>query len=278
MPTPVLTRTLSSVLAVAVIVLVGGCTAQTGETATPDGTVPRVDFTSELTHLHGLHVNAAGAVLAGTHTGLFAIDPSGGIARVGASDDDLMGLTGVPGSDTVFTSGHPGESSSAANPLGLRSSNDSGTSWLDRSLAGQVDFHALATDGRLLVGFDGTDGLLVSTDSGATWNRGAALDAAALTLTTVGTWALTPEGLQRSTDDARTFSAVQGAPALMLLAGAGDALWGIDSDGYAWRSREGVDWQKLARVGPVEALTATSYDTAYAATAQSLYTLNPTKG
>ncbi|CAN5477026.1 hypothetical protein BH09ACT8_BH09ACT8_66150 [soil metagenome] len=30
----------------------------------------------ELTHVHGLHRSAAGTLLAGTHSGLFAIDPS----------------------------------------------------------------------------------------------------------------------------------------------------------------------------------------------------------
>lgn len=39
---------------------------------------------------------------------------------------------------------------------------------MDRSLAGEVDFHVLTTDGRVLVGHDGTEGLLVSTDGGTT--------------------------------------------------------------------------------------------------------------
>lgn len=259
-------------LAAAALVITG-CSNQP-EAASPDDTVPKVDFSSELTHLHGLHVNAEGTVLAGTHDGLFTIDSSGGISRVGNSDDDFMGLTGVSGSDTVFASGHPGPSSFAANPLGLRASTDSGSFWVDKSLAGQVDFHALATDGRLLVGFDGTGGLLVSTDGGSSWTPGAALGPAALAMTTTGTWALTEEGLQHSTDDARTFTPVDGAPALVLLAGAGDALWGIDEDGYAWRSREGRDWQQRARVGSVEALTVKDNQNAYAATPQALYTLS----
>ncbi|AII11186.1 F510_1955 family glycosylhydrolase [Rhodococcus opacus] len=272
MPANRIARTLLSTGMAALFVL-AGCSSQTDETAKPDAAVPAVDFSSELTHLHGLHVGADGAVLAGTHTGLFAIDSSGATSRVGTSDDDFMGLTGVPNSDTVFASGHPGASSSAANPLGLRSSTDGGASWMDRSLAGQVDFHALTTDGRVLLGFDGTGGLLVSTDSGTTWMPGATLSAAALAITTSGVWAVTPAGLEHSTDTARSFSTVSDAPGLVMVAGAGDALWGIDEDGYAWRSREGKDWQKRANVGAVEALTAADYDTAYAATAQSLYTL-----
>lgn len=58
-----------------------------------------------------------------------------------------------------------------------------------------------------------------------------------------------------------------------MLAGAADALWGVDVEGVAWRSRDGRAWQTYSYVGPVEALTAANYDTAYAATTQSLYTL-----
>lgn len=197
---------------IAALLVLAGCSSQTDESTTPDAAVPAVELRSELTHLHGLHVGADGTVLAGTHTGIFTIDPSGATSRVGASDDDFMGLTGVPNTDIVFASGHPSASSFAANPLGLRSSTDGGTSWMDRSLAGQVDFHALATDGRVLVGFDGTDGLLVSTDSGTTWAPGARLVAPALAITNSGVWAVTPAGLEHSTTGARTFSPVPGAP------------------------------------------------------------------
>ncbi|WP_016881518.1 MULTISPECIES: F510_1955 family glycosylhydrolase [unclassified Rhodococcus (in: high G+C Gram-positive bacteria)] len=259
---------------IAALLVLAGCTSQADDTTTPDAAVPTVEFSSELSHLHGLHVGADGTVVASTHTGLFAIDTSGATSRVGASDDDFMGLTGVPNTDTVFASGHPGASSFAANPLGLRSSTDGGTSWVDRSLAGQVDFHVLSTDGRVLVGFDGKDGLLVSTDGGTTWTPGATLVAAALAVNGSGVWAVTPAGLEHSTTAARSFSPVPGAPRLVMIAGAGDALWGIDEDGYAWRSREGQDWQKRSRVGTVEAMTAANYDTAYAATSQALYTLN----
>ncbi|WP_072690420.1 F510_1955 family glycosylhydrolase [Rhodococcus marinonascens] len=257
----------------AAALVLAGCSSQDGATEL-DNTVPAVDFTSELSHLHGLYVDADGTVLAGTHTGLFALDSSGTPARVGTSDDDFMGLTGIPVSDTLFASGHPGQSSTAANPLGLRSSTDGGKSWAERSFAGQVDFHTLAADESTMVGFDGTDGLLVSTDGGSTWTPGATLPATSLAVTTSGIWAIAGQGVQHSTDGARVFSTVTDAPALVMLAGAGDALWGIDNDGYAWRSREGADWQRLARVGQVAALTAKDYETAYAATPTSLYTLS----
>lgn len=261
--------------AVAAVLALAGCSSSSGDTRKSDASVPTVELRSELSHLHGLHVDADGTVVAGTHTGLFALEPSGVTSRIGTADDDFMGLTGIPRTDTLFASGHPGVSSSAANPLGLRSSADGGTSWVERSLAGQVDFHLLSANERLLVGFDGTEGqLLVSTDGGSTWKLGATLSATGLTVTRSGVWAVTPRGLEHSTTDARTFIPVSGAPRLVMIAGAEDALWGIDEDGYAWRSREGRNWEKRAQVGAVEAMAATDYYTAYAGTFQALYTLN----
>ncbi|MCZ4569882.1 F510_1955 family glycosylhydrolase [Rhodococcus erythropolis] len=236
--------------------------------------IPGVELTPELDHLHGLHIDADGTILAGTHRGLFAIGDSGDTVRVGDSEDDLMGLAGVTGSDTLFSSGHPGPSSTAANPLGLRTSNDGGRTWTESSLAGQVDFHSLVTDGKSLVGFDGASGVTVSKDQGRSWESGAALGVASLALTDSGTWAVTSSGLQYSSDDGRTFTEVAGAPSMVMIAGYSDALWGVDQDGFAWRSRDGKDWEKRAKVGAVEALTAASYDSAYAATSQSLYALN----
>ena len=115
--------------------------------------------------MHGLTVDSAGTILAGTHSGLVALAPSGTTTEVGTSDDDLMGLAGVPGSDVLVASGHPGPSNPGPNPLGLRRSDDGGRTWTDRSLVGEVDFHALATDGTVVVGFDGTrDGLQAVKD------------------------------------------------------------------------------------------------------------------
>ncbi|AUM19230.1 MULTISPECIES: F510_1955 family glycosylhydrolase [Rhodococcus] len=265
-----------SALAAAALLVAGCSSAETSSAATaPSGalTAPSVTLAPALDHVHGLAVDAAGTVLAGTHSGLLAVDPSGATRKVGASDDDLMGLAGVPGTDTLVTSGHPGRSSSAPNPLGLRRSDDGGQTWSDRSLLGEVDFHALATDGTMVVGFDGTEGIRISTDGGTTWSAGARVAAASLAVTPAGIWAITPAGLERSTDLARTFTPITDAPALLMLAGTGDGLWGVDADGYAWRSRDGATWEQRVYVGQVETLTATGFETAYAATDEALYTL-----
>ncbi|NKR25602.1 exo-alpha-sialidase [Rhodococcus hoagii] len=275
-------RTAALPLIVAAALAVAGCTTDTKTTADAESTTPpapnprltTMPLSPELDHLHGLHVDADGTVLAGTHSGLLALAPSGNTTRVGTSDDDLMGLSGVPGTDTLFSSGHPGPSSDAPDPLGLARSTDGGVTWESRSLVGEVDFHALASDGNVLAGFDTSSGIRVSADDGATWADGAAIGVSALAVTEAGIWAATPDGLLLSTDGARTFAPTPGAPRLGLVsAGTDGALWGMDVDGNAWRSRDGRAWEEFTRVGDVEALTALDYDTAYAATAQELHTL-----
>jgi hypothetical protein len=84
-------------------------------------------------------------------------------------------------------------------------------------------------------------------------------------------WATTEQGLQRSTDDARSFTVVHGAPVLRLLAaGADHSLWGVDLEGYAWRSTDGDAWERRAAVGQVDAIAVADHATAYAITAQRL--------
>ncbi|MBF6094967.1 exo-alpha-sialidase [Nocardia cyriacigeorgica] len=271
-------RALAPLLALTVL---AGCSNTDQPATTPVPTtpvrssVPGVELTPPLDHLHGLHLTADETILAGTHTGLFALAADGTTTRIGASDDDFMGLTGAPGTDHLFASGHPGPSSTAPNPLGLTESTDAGHTWTPKSLTGEVDFHALATDGQLLVGFDGVTGLLNSTDAGATWNAAATIGATALAITDAGVWAATADGLQHSTDEGRSFTAVPNAPRLVLLSAANDgSLWGIDTAGTAWRSHTGQTWEQRATVGLVEAILAVDFETAYAATAQTLYPLN----
>ena len=277
---PLLPRARALAPLIAVTVLVGcSATEQTATTSIPPTpapvSAPGVALTPPLDHLHGLHLTADATVLAGTHTGLFALADDGNTTRIGTSDDDFMGLTGTPGTDHLFASGHPGPSSTAPNPLGLTESTDAGSSWTPKSLVGEVDFHALATDGRTLIGFDGVTGLLTSTDAGTTWRPGATIGATALALTETGVWAATADGLQNSTDRGRTFTAIPGAPLLMLLSAAKDgSLWGVDTTGTAWRSRTGREWEQRAVVAQAEAVLAVDFATAYAATAHTLHPLN----
>ena len=244
-------------------------------TATQAPTVEELALSEVLDHVHGLHVRADGVLLAGTHTGVVAVDPGGAVTRVGSDRHDLMGMTGIPGTDTLVSSGHPGAGSGLPNPLGLVISADGGTTWSTRALAGEVDFHALASDGETVAGVDGHRGLLISSDGGVTFRRGAAIAPAALAITPIGIWATTSDGLQRSTDGGRDFTAVQDGPLLVLIAsGADGSLWGIDTHGTAWRSVDGTAWEERAPVGPVEALAVGASGTAYALTAETLIALS----
>lgn len=279
-----LRRAVVPTLAVAALTL-AGCgaadntpSAQDAPTASAAADATLVSTTvlsPQVDHLHGLHVMADGSVVAGTHSGLFSIGADGATARVGSLDDDLMGLTGIAGTDTILSSGHPGKSSASPNPLGLVTSADQGQTWAAKSLVGEIDFHALAGTERLIVGFGGGATLMVSTDGGVTWSDGAAEPVGALAITGDYVWAVTATGLQRSDDQARTFSPVAGAPDLVVLAaGADGSLWGVDLNGLAWRSATGTEWEQRGMVGPVDALAATSFDSAVAATTRAVHQLS----
>jgi len=248
---------------------VAGPTPSTGS-STPE--VRAVRLQPALDHVHGLLATGEGTLLAGTHSGVAAITRAGAVTGVGSGADDLMGMSGIPGTNQLVSSGHPGEGSDLPNPLGLIASDDGGTTWRSVSLTGEVDFHALATSGDLVVGYDGRAGLLVSTDAGTTFAPGARIAPVALAITPGGVWATTADGVQRSTDAGRTFTSVAGAPLLVLVAaGADGSLWGVDTAGAAWRSPDGTTWEQRGHVGPVEALAAFDYAVAYAVTADTLY-------
>lgn len=235
------------------------------------GGLTRVPFVQRLEHVHGLVVDGD-RFLAGTHAGLWRVDHDGAVSRVGYTRDDLMGMSGEPGTGQLVSSGHPADGD-RPDPLGLMVSDDRGATWREVSLAGEVDFHALAVRGEQIVGHGGP-GLLISEDGGRTWADGAAIQPAALVITDGTVWATTAEGLQRSDDGGLSFEAVPGAPGLVLLAaGADGSLWGVDRSGVAWRSRDGAEWEKRVVVGPVHALAASGFDLAHAVTDEYLLEL-----
>jgi hypothetical protein len=185
-------------------------------------------------------------------------------------------MTGRPGTRTLLSSGHPGPSSPFPNPVGFIRSKDGGKSWDAISLGGEVDFHSLATDGRTIVGFDGS-GLLRSEDEGRSWSRGAIVQVSALTYAQDALWAATTSGIMRSTDDGISFSSAPNAPeAVFLASGSDGALWSFDRYGTAWTSRNGVDWRLQATVGEVQAVAAKDASTAFAITKDQLIRISAT--
>lgn len=268
-------RIAATLAACALSAVVAACSnPQSPSAETGFTTLVSVPLDGPLSHLHGLHVNRSGTLLAGTHSGLFSIDvATGATVRVGDSDDDFMGLGGASGTDDLVSSGHPGPSSDGPNPLGLRASMDGGQTWTTRSRSGSTDFHVLATDGTSLVGSDGR-GLQTSNDGGVTWTPGAEVAVGALTITPSGVWAVTPNGVARSTDGGRSFTAVPAAPPLALISGTSRGLWGVDGAGYVWSSADGAEWDRGGRVGAVQALTSGPDGTGYAASSDAVYVLD----
>jgi hypothetical protein len=234
----------------------------TAEPAEPS--VQPVALSDPISHVHGLVVDADGSVRAGTHDGVRVIGTDGSVTAVGPQDD-LMGMTGLPGTMRLISSGHPGPGSPLPNPVGLIRSDDGGATWESVSLAGQIDFHALAVTEEMIVGFDGVTGIVTSTDGGATWQQGAPM--AALSLAAVGeeVWATTPDGVMHSTDRGASFTPLDGAPLLwQVSAGTDGSLWGVDVDGMAWRSPDGQEWTTHMKLPAIEAIAALDYTTAYA--------------
>ena len=216
-------------------------------------------------HVHGLGVDPADGVLyAATHFGLFALPEDGQAQRIADRYQDTMGFT-VVGPKTFLGSGHPDAQKDPALPprLGLIRSTDAAQTWQTVSLTGEVDFHALHAAHGNVYGWDsGTGRLMVSADDGRTWDTRSTLglrDFAVSPADPATLLATTKQGLARSTDGGRTFTAVPGAPVLAVLAWQRpDALHGVDRGGQVHASADGGQtWDRRGSLGgQPEALAA----------------------
>ena len=114
-----------------------------------------------IAHVHGLGLNPAdGSLQVATHTGTFRIGDDGRVRRVGSTAQDTMGFT-VVGPNRFLGSGHPdaaGFRQGKPARLGLIESTDAGATWTNRSLSGEVDFHALAASQGTTYGWDAGTG------------------------------------------------------------------------------------------------------------------------
>lgn len=213
-------------------------------------------------HVHAVAVNPAdGDVYLATHDGLFDL---GGARpeRVGPVID-LMGFT-VAGPDRFYASGHPGPGTDLPQPVGLIESTDGGRTWTSLSRGGQSDFHTLTASTSGVTGFDGAvrssaDGVSfreTASPTAAPFDLGASPDGAVLLATT-------QDGLQRSDDAGATWSAVEGAPVLLLAEWADpETAVGLTPDGGVLVSDDGArTWEQAGDVGtPPQALAAVRAD------------------
>lgn len=201
----------------------------------------------EATHVHGVAFDVGdGALLLGTHVGLYRLGPRDAKARkVGTGSYDLMGLSAI-GPRTYVASGHP--DAAAAKRLGLPSNlglirtDDGGKRWRSVSLLGGADFHVLRARGARVFAYDVTRGrLLASADGGRTW-KGRALPRGTVDLAVgVGVVAVsTSGGVSVSSDEGLTYRArsrsvdpgllAWASPRVLLLAGA-DGVVRASTDG-----------------------------------------------
>jgi photosystem II stability/assembly factor-like uncharacterized protein len=273
-------RTTTLLAAIGVIAL-AACSSAPDEAAVPSATatpsvsasvsptaepITSVQLSESIDHVHGLVATGPGQLVAGTHSGAMAVAADGAVNAQGDQRDDLMGMTGVTGTNTLASSGHPGQGSKYPNPMGLLTSSDAGKNWSAVSLQGEIDFHALATSGKNVIGYGGGANLMISADGGKTWSEGAALQVLAVAYTGNQILATTQAGLQASTDGGKTFSKIPDSPTLALIsAGTGQAVLGLDTNGAAWRSSDsGKTWVKVGEVGQVQAIAAYDNTVGYA--------------
>jgi len=255
------------------LMVLTGCSANDGD---PTAVLPSTAaMANAFEHVHGLGADPlTGDTYAATHQGVWLI-PTGmlpdtyltGAPRADLTQpmqlaglaQDTMGFT-VAAPGQLMASGHPdpAEPSDLALPnLGLISSTDGASSWTPLSLAGKTDFHDLDAvpldDGTLRVyGYDAGAGTIsVSDDSGLTWSAGAQLalrDLSADPAQVDLLYATTAAGVLVSTDAGRTFTALDGAPGLLLLDFAGGGLVGLDPDGGVWR-QDAETWTQTGTTG-----------------------------
>lgn len=209
-------------------------------------------------HVHGLSVSGeTGQVLLATHDGLFDMTKRPA-AKIGATND-LMGFTAGPDHGVLYASGHPGEGSDLANPIGLIRSTDAGKTWEKLSRQGESDFHALTATKSGIIGFDGS--LRTSTD-GKTWNTVTAIFVPAVLAgnpTSDTVLATTPQGIRRSTDGGKTWTTVNSGPVIQFAAFASPAeAVGVEPDGTVHSSSDaGATWTRKGKVqGTVQAVAA----------------------
>jgi len=103
----------------------------------------RADLPMRLTHVHGLSYSADGEhLLIPSHEGLAAYAGGRWFSMAGPVHD-YMGFSVTR--DALYSSGHPAPDSELPDPFGLIKSSDGGKTWQSLGLAGESDFHTLAT-------------------------------------------------------------------------------------------------------------------------------------
>lgn len=140
----------------------------------------RAGPSATLMHVHGLSYSADGKqLMIPSHDGL-AVYADGRWSKAQGPAHDYMGYAATR--DALYSSGHPAPGSGLANPLGLIKSRDGGKTWKQLGLAGESDFHTLATSyatnavyvaNREANSRMNQPGIYYTLNDGLTWKRAA---------------------------------------------------------------------------------------------------------
>ncbi|MCZ3388041.1 MAG: exo-alpha-sialidase [Actinomycetia bacterium] len=209
--------------------------------------------------VHNLTLDGS-RLLLGTHDGLWQQNPGEQATLLSDPAFDVMGLTGAP--EQLFASGHPGPDQDLPADLGLRQSTDGGRSWQSVSLEGEVDFHRLRAVGSVILGLSAHDGRLMrSPDSGVTWQdlgTPPVYDIAVDPRDPDRVLATTEQGPVVSTDGGTSFTPIDSAPLLALLAWAGRTVYAAAPNRDLYTSGDaGTSWTRTGSTGgPPSAIAA----------------------
>jgi hypothetical protein len=246
------------------LMLLAGCSPAPTEAVEPaplaESAAPEAPAAGEepprVTHVHALDLDEqAGLIYIATHDGVLAapVDDATGAALRFVSEwrGDAMGM--VRSGDRLLISGHPPAYEAGPVNVGVVEFGVSGGAPVTLALEGEADFHAMATVGQRVAGWNSVTGTVkVSDDGGLTWREGPAMEVRALAFTPDGErlLATTPDGVQVSADGGLSFGLLDGSPFLLLVAAvpAGSSsysLVGLDVEGVLHASAEGDVWSTL---------------------------------
>lgn len=224
-----------------------------------------------LTHVHGLSFSADGArITVPSHHGL-AMFEKGRWSKAPGPAHDYMGYAATR--DALYSSGHPAPGSGLTNPFGLIKSRDGGKTWQPLGLAGESDFHLLATSHQTnaVIVFNHAPnsrmsqaGIYFTLNDGLQWQRAAAQGLG----TKLGSLAVHPtdakivaagtgDGLYLSRDSAERFERLVGGSRVLATSFDfdGEHLWFSTHDGKAGLARIALTPGAKAEAVPLPALT-----------------------
>ncbi|MFE3098566.1 F510_1955 family glycosylhydrolase [Streptomyces sp. NPDC059248] len=232
---------------------------------------------SGISHIHGVEIHPAdGRLYVATHNGIHTPDADGRPRLVGDREDDFMGFT-LGANGAFLASGHPAPGRDAPADLGLIESTDTGRTWKDRSLVGEVDFHSLDYAHDTVYGYDSTNGLLRVSKDGKNWEKRSplkALDIAVSPTDPDTVLATTEAGISTSTDGGKTFPTGTGPVLAFLSWTEAKALYGIGTAGEISVSADGgKSWKRTGTApgGGPQALTAVDARRLIVATQDGVY-------